>query len=74
MPIAIENEEYEFDLLVSTVAAGKLEPEFNMFLDVKDTLVIFPVKFEIAVEPKQEEPDQDGANQEELNQEGPARD
>jgi hypothetical protein len=65
MPITIiENEEYEFDLLVSTVAAGKLEPEFNMFLDVKDTLVIFPVKFAIAVEPKQEEP----TNQDELKQ------
>jgi hypothetical protein len=56
MPITVENESYEFDLKVNTVAAGKLEPEFNLFLEVKNVLVIFPVKFEMTVTPKPEAP------------------
>lgn len=55
MPITIENEEYEFDLLIHSGDAVKLEPEFELYLDVKDVLVIFPVKFEIEVGPQPEE-------------------
>ncbi len=55
MPISIENEMYEFDLLVTTVAAGTVEPEFDLFLEVNNSMVVMPVKFSIVVEPKQEE-------------------
>ena len=49
MPITIENEGYEFDLIVRTVAAGKEVAEFNLFLEVHNVLVIYPVKFPIEV-------------------------
>jgi hypothetical protein len=50
MPITIENDQYEFELVVHTLAPGKLEPEFNLFLEVRNVLVIYPVKFEIEVQ------------------------
>lgn len=49
MPITIENEEYEFDLKVNALSAGTVDVDFNLFLEVKNVLVIFPVKFQIEV-------------------------
>jgi hypothetical protein len=49
MPITIEDDHYEFDLRVGTSAAGKVDAEFNLFLEVKNVLVIYPVKFPIEV-------------------------
>lgn len=49
MPITIEDDHYEFDLRVNTSAAETVDVDFNLFLEVRNVLVIFPVKFPIEV-------------------------
>lgn len=54
MPVRIEDREYQFDLMVRTTAAGKVNCNFRMFVDVAGRLEILPVSIEVTVVAEEE--------------------
>jgi hypothetical protein len=54
MPIQIENDQYEFDLKLVSHEAGNTTAEFQLYLEVQNVLVIYPVKIDITVVPNSE--------------------